>query len=189
MRESQPFYPAVDADGLCQVEQFYYRESRLLDDRQFLQWLALLSPDIRYSMPARFIPVARSSTHDLEQIHAIDHELSGYDARSLPIREEGYQHLAQRVARALKPNAWAENPPPRTRRFVTNVEIESLAAGETRVFSNFQLFHSQHGRPDHFFTGQRRDRLERTDGSFRIVEREVILDSDIVTGASVALFF
>jgi len=58
-----------------------------------------------------------------------------------------------------------------------------------RVFSNFQLFHSQHGRSDYIFSGQRRDRLESVDGSFRIAEREVILDSDIVRGPSVALLF
>jgi phenylpropionate dioxygenase-like ring-hydroxylating dioxygenase large terminal subunit len=93
------------------------------------------------------------------------------------------------MVRALKPNAWAENPPPRTRRFVMNVEIESLAGDQLRVFSNFQLFHSQHGRPDYMFAGQRRDRLEWADESFRIAEREVILDGDIIRGASVALLF
>jgi 3-phenylpropionate/cinnamic acid dioxygenase small subunit len=149
----------------------------------------LLSPDIRYRLPARFIPVARGSTREPEQIHAVENELSGYDAGSLPIREEFYDHLARRAARALKPNAWAENPPPRTRRFVTNVEIAPLPDGRIGVFSNLQLFHSQHGRADYMFTGQRRDRLERAVDSFRIAEREVILDSDIVRGASVALLF
>ena len=36
-----------------QVEQFYYREARLLDNRQYRQWLLLLSQDIRYLMPSR----------------------------------------------------------------------------------------------------------------------------------------
>lgn len=189
MRRAQAFTPAFDPDTLRRVEQFYYREARLLDERQYLQWLSLLTPDIRYRLPSRFIPLARGSTRDPESIHAIDKELSGYDAVGLPVREEGYGHLAQRAARALKPNAWAENPPPRTRRFVANIEIEPLADGSIRAFSNLQLFHSQHGRPDHLFSGQRRDRLEPADGSFRIAEREVILDSDIVRGPSIALLF
>jgi 3-phenylpropionate/cinnamic acid dioxygenase small subunit len=186
---SAPFNPVFDPGLLRQVEQFYYREARLLDERLYLQWLTLLSPDIRYLMPSRFVPLARGNTKEPEQIHAIENELSGYEAGALPIREEGYGHLAQRAARALKPNAWAENPPPRTRRFVTNIEVEPLPGGRLRVFGNFQLFHSQHGRPDHLFAGQRRDVLELADGAFRIAEREVILDSDIVRGASVALFF
>ncbi len=72
---------------------------------------------------------------------------------------------------------------------MTNVEIEISPGDRIRAFSNLQLFYSQHGRADYMFTGQRRDRLERAADSFRIAEREVILDSDIVRGASVALLF
>ena len=126
MRQTQPFDPIFDPDALRRVEQFYYREARLLDERLYLQWLTLLLPEIQYRLPSRFIPLARGSTREPESIHAIDKELSGYDPDGLPVREESYGHLAQRAARALKPNAWAENPPPRTRRFVTNVEIEPL---------------------------------------------------------------
>jgi 3-phenylpropionate/cinnamic acid dioxygenase small subunit len=189
MRSEQPFEPAFDPDLLRRVEQFYYREARLLDERLYPQWLALLSPDIRYLMPSRFVPLARSSAQPPERIHAVENELSDYGPDALPLREERYGHLAQRVERALKPNAWAENPPPRTRRFVTNVEVQPLAGGAVRAFSNLQLFHSQHGRADYLFAGQRRDRLEAADGSFRIAEREVILDSDLIRGASVALLF
>jgi 3-phenylpropionate/cinnamic acid dioxygenase small subunit len=189
MREAEAFNPIFDADRQGRIEAFYFREARLLDERLYLQWLILLSPDIRYSLPARFTPLARGSSRAPERIHAVENELSGYDVGSLPIREEDYGHLAQRATRALKPNAWAENPPPRTRRFVANVEIEPAPGDRLRVFSNFQLFHSQHGRPDHMFAGQRRDTLQRENGSFRIVLREVILDSDIVRGASLALFF
>ena len=41
-----------------EVEQFLYKEARLLDNRQFHQWLELLTDDLRYWMP---IPV--SYTH------------------------------------------------------------------------------------------------------------------------------
>ncbi len=186
---SAAFNPAFDPNLLRRVEQFYYREARLLDERLYVQWLTLLSLDVRYVMPSRFIPLARGNTKEPEQIHALENELSGYEAGALPIREETYGHLAQRAARALKPNAWAENPPPRTRRFVTNIEVEPMSGDRVRAFGNLQLFHSQHGRPDHLFAGQRRDMLEQVGGAFRILEREVILDSDIVRGASVALFF
>ncbi|HIC29718.1 MAG TPA: hypothetical protein EYO85_09835 [Rhodospirillales bacterium] len=40
-------------DVLRQVEQFLYREARLLDNRQFHQWLELLTDDIRYWIPMR----------------------------------------------------------------------------------------------------------------------------------------
>jgi 3-phenylpropionate/cinnamic acid dioxygenase small subunit len=183
--------PALAAGPELQhcVEQFYYREARLLDGRQYLQWLGLLSPQVRYRLPARFTPQAVPSPAAPEQIHAVDRELSGYDGGASPLRDETYAQLAQRAHRALKPNAWAENPPPRTRRFVGNVEIEALAGGGLAVLSNLQLFHSQRGRADCVFTGQRRDRLELTGAELRIAEREVVLDCDVVLGPSVALLF
>ena len=183
------FAPVLDADLLRAIEQFYYREARLLDERRYLSWLDLLSPAVRYTMPGRFVPMAHSSRQDPERIHALDNELSGYGPEALPLRDEGYSHLRLRAERAVKPNAWAENPPPRTRRSVTNVEVEPIGRDAVRAFSNLLLFHSQQGRADHLFSGQRRDRLERAGDGFRIVEREVILDGDLITGPSVALFF
>ena len=35
------------------VEQFLYREARLLDERRFREWLALLTDDVRYWMAGR----------------------------------------------------------------------------------------------------------------------------------------
>ena len=35
------------------IEQFYYHEAELLDDRRFDQWFELLAEDIRYFMPLR----------------------------------------------------------------------------------------------------------------------------------------
>src|SRR5581483_6642540 len=128
--------PIFDIDILHRVEQFYYREARLLDERRYLEWLTMLSPDIVYTLPSRFVPLAHASTKDPEAIHAIERELSGYDAGGLPIREERYDQLATRAGRALKTNAWAENPPPRTRRFVMNVEVEPLCGTQIRALSN-----------------------------------------------------
>ena len=36
-----------------EVEQFLYREARLLDARRFHEWLELLTDDVRYWMPVR----------------------------------------------------------------------------------------------------------------------------------------
>ncbi|MBQ12523.1 MAG: hypothetical protein CMJ45_13355, partial [Planctomyces sp.] len=40
-------------DVLRQVEQFLYREVRLLDSRQFHQWTELFADDLRYWIPMR----------------------------------------------------------------------------------------------------------------------------------------
>ena len=36
-----------------EVEQFLYREARLLDERQFHEWLELFTDDVRYWMAGR----------------------------------------------------------------------------------------------------------------------------------------
>ena len=47
--ERTPQYYRLKAD----VEDFYYREADLLDERRFREWLDLLTDDIVYFMPIR----------------------------------------------------------------------------------------------------------------------------------------
>ena len=42
-----------DGGLIGEVEQFLYREARLLDDRQFHEWLQLFTDDARYFMAGR----------------------------------------------------------------------------------------------------------------------------------------
>ena len=43
----------MQAEMIREVEQFLYREARLLDERRFHAWLALFTDDVRYWMPVR----------------------------------------------------------------------------------------------------------------------------------------
>ena len=45
--------PGLNEDVAREVEQFLYREARLLDERRFHDWLELLTDDIRYWMAGR----------------------------------------------------------------------------------------------------------------------------------------
>jgi 3-phenylpropionate/cinnamic acid dioxygenase small subunit len=51
--------------GFCpiirEVEQFLYREARLLDERRFHEWLLLFTEDVRYWMPVRSNRYPKSS--------------------------------------------------------------------------------------------------------------------------------
>lgn len=67
-------------DGLIrEIEQFLYREARLLDDRQFQEWLDLLTDDIRYWMPVRSnrYPVISKAISILDGSRYEEEELSG----------------------------------------------------------------------------------------------------------------
>ncbi len=181
---------SADNALISRIEQFYYREARLLDDRCFQQWFTLVDESIEYSMPTRFVPQPDPAKRDTEEFLSIERELERADGGAgSPLRHDNYLQTFARTIRAFKPTAWAESPPPRTRRFISNVEVEPLEDNEYRVYSNFQMFYSHRGADNHTYTGGRRDVLREADGDFRICRREVITDWDIITVPTVALIF
>ena len=49
----------MQAEVIRDVEQFLYREARLLDERRFREWLELFAADVRYWMPGRSTAIPR----------------------------------------------------------------------------------------------------------------------------------
>ncbi len=175
-------------DLAFEIEQFYYREARLLDERRFREWLALLSQDVRYTIPTRHTAQVAPERRGGEAMYDPDAELS--TPEEPPFREENLFGLSIRVDRAYKVNSWSDNPPPRTRRFVSNVEVEAGEdAASYRTRSNLLLAYSRHGHDNHTYTGLRRDLLRREEGGLRIARREVILDWNVIVAPSLGLFF
>ena len=116
-----------------EVEQWYYEEARLLDERRYQSWLALVDPAIRYVMPGRGNPLVDNAMRGDEAMISVERELEDEASDGTPIRDETYAYLALRVERSFKPNAWAENPPARTRRLVARlVEGGAVLAGGHR---------------------------------------------------------
>lgn len=172
-----------------QVEQFYYREARLLDSRQYQQWLALVSENIRYVMPARVNRFVDNREHGQEKMISIERELEGADSDGCPIREESYAHLFVRVDRAYKMNSWAENPPARTRRIIGNVEVMNKDEDVLEVTSNFHLFFARPGSANYIYSGQRNDHLRIEQDSYRIEHREVVMDYADIELPTLGLLF
>jgi 3-phenylpropionate/cinnamic acid dioxygenase small subunit len=173
------------------LERFYHYEARLLDSRQYQQWLALLSPDIRYTMPARVNVQVNNRERGSEDMLAIEKELEGPDSMGCPIREEGYIHLMLRAERAFKINSWSENPPARTRRLIANVELMEEGDNCLRVYSNFHLYYARPGGENFIYSGQRRDEIQpnETEGGFVLTQREVIMDYATIELPTLGLLF
>lgn len=175
---------------ISRVEQFYFREARMLDERRFQQWLQLLDPEIEYSVPGRCVPQPDARQQGTEDFLSVEHELDRANGgQGSPIRLDRYMQLMIRTMRPFKANAWADSPPPRTRRFISNVEVEAGEDEAYRVHSNFQMFYSHDGGHDYTYTGGRRDVLRCADGQFRIVKREVIPDWEVIAAPTMALIF
>ena len=178
----------TDSAIICRVEQFYYREARLLDERRYQQWQTLLTEDIEYTIPSRFIATPNPRERGTEAFHDIENELERGGPDAAPLRVENLFHLAIRVERALKVNAWAENPPARTRRFISNVEVYLTADGYLS-YNNFMMTYSRHDDSNHNYSGQRRDILRMVDGELKIAKREIIHDWNIINVPTMGLFF
>lgn len=184
------FTPLINRELISRVEQFYYREARLLDNREAQQWMLLVAEDIIYTLPSRHIPQPDASLRGTEAFQSPDLELERPAPDMSPLREENIFQLAIRIDRLYKVNAWAENPAPRTRRFITNIEVAAgLEDNSYTAYSNFQLLYSRHANDTHTYSGQRRDTLREVDGDFKIARREIILDCNVITVPTLGLIF
>lgn len=179
----------TSADEQRALERFYFHEARLLDNRQYQQWLALVDPKIKYSMPARTNLMIDNRQRGDEQMISVERELEGPDSMGCPIREENYVHLMVRVERAFKVNSWSENPPARTRRIIGNIELMSREQGKMSVLSNFHLFYARPGSANFLYSGQRRDLLAATEEGYSILQREVIMDYADIEYPTLGLLF
>lgn len=172
------------------LQQFYFKEARFLDARQYKQWLELVHPDIRYCVPSRGNPLVHGADRGLEEMLSVERELEGLGGDGVPVREEGYFMLQIRVERAYKLNSWAEQPPACTRRLVSNIETQYVdeQAATMDVISNFLLYYSRE-ETEVVYAGQRRDILLNEEGGLRIAKRTVILDSHLITKPTLGLLF
>jgi 3-phenylpropionate/cinnamic acid dioxygenase small subunit len=107
--------------NLEQVRQFLYYEARLLDDRQWDEWLSCYSPQVIYWMPAwgDDDQLTRDPQKEISLIY-------------YPNREG----LEDRVYRIKTERSGASTPEPRTTHIISNVELLGRA---TRAGGALQL--------------------------------------------------
>ena len=168
----------VTAELQHEIEQFLYAEARLLDERRFREWYALLADDLRYVMPLRYNRLARER----------DREFSGPDESAW--FDETKASIDMRIKRLETGLAWAEEPPSRVRHLVTNVSIE-VRDEELVVRSYFHVYRSRLERQVDQFTGERTDRLRRAKNplGWELVSRRIALDQATLLSNNLSVFF
>ena len=158
-----------------EVVDWLYAEADILDRRDLRAWLDLLTDDIRYVVPVRVTTA---------------HTLDGSALSDMAHFDEDRYSLHKRVERFETEHAWAEDPPSRTRHFVTNVRCrEGESPGELEVESNLLLFRSRGDvREPDLLSGRRNDTLRRTPDGLRLARREVVLDESVLRTQNLAVF-
>lgn len=155
---------------------FYNREAELLDEKALEAWLDLLTEDVTYAMPIR---VSREKGAERSEFSD-----EGYNYR------EDRSTLEARVERFQSEFAWAEDPPSRTRHFVTNVRVEAVDGDELQTKTNLLLFRGQGGETDGtILSAERHDTLRRTDDGLKLAERNVYLDHTVMPMKNIPVFF
>jgi 3-phenylpropionate/cinnamic acid dioxygenase small subunit len=152
-----------------------YDEAAALDERRFDDWVAMLAKDLVYQAPIR---LTRTGPHrDRDVMRTMFHF------------DEDFGSIELRTGR-LQKSAWAEDPPSRCRRFVTNVRVaECEIAGEYEVVSYLFLERSRGDNPENErMTAERRDVWREVDGQYRLARREIIVDQSVLGMSNFAVF-
>jgi 3-phenylpropionate/cinnamic acid dioxygenase small subunit len=182
--------PIPDEKLLREVEQFLYREARLLDSRRFREWLELFTDDIRYWMVSRTnrYPKHSKAISILDPARYVEDDITAED--ELAILDEDKGTLKARVDRLDTGMAWAEDPPSRTRHMISNIEVElGENDNEIKVYSNYIVYRSRAASEEDFYVGAREDVLRRVDGALRIARRRLVLDQNVLSAKNVSIFF
>jgi p-cumate 2,3-dioxygenase subunit beta len=138
------------------VEDFLYEEAALLDEWRLDEWLELFTEDATYEVPSTDTP-------------------DGDPQNTLFLIADDKTRIRSRVAQLLGKSAWAENPPSRTRRMISNVRIRQVEGEAIHVTANFVVYRLRFEQMDTYI-GRYEYTLVPRDGRLKIRARKAILD-------------
>ncbi|WP_018636334.1 aromatic-ring-hydroxylating dioxygenase subunit beta [Parafrankia elaeagni] len=152
-------------------------EALLLDHDDLTEWQQLLAPDYTYKVPVR---LTRRRGEGL-----------GFDDTMYHV-EDDYTTTGLRIARlTATESGWAEDPPSRMRRYVTNVRVHRAAvAGEFEVTSYLLALRNRWDNShSEVISGERQDLLRQLDGGgFQLARRVLYLDQSTLGTPNLAVF-
>ncbi len=147
-----------------QVQAFLFREARLLDDKQWDDWLACYHPAAEFWMP---------SWDD-------DGELTRDPQREISlIYYPNRGGLEDRVFRIKTERSAASTPEPRTGHNLHNIEIVSQQGEEVQVRYNWQTLSYRYNTTDSYF-GTTHLTLDLSSGQPLIKRKYIVLKNDYI---------
>lgn len=142
------------------VEAFLIHEARLLDERRFEAWMELFTPDGYYWAPAR------------------PEQPDPWSEVSLMF--DDLEIITNRISRLRHPKIYAQMPPSRATRQVSNVGIEEVDTANGELVARSVLFMLEH-RPtlpqpiERIFAATCFHKLRPEGGTFRMAWKKVQL--------------
>ena len=162
-----------------EIEEFYYREAELLDERRYSDWVELIADDIHYFMPIR--RNIKFGEWDRENSKP-GLEPSWFD--------EDKRTLVGRVRQLETGLHWCEEPVSRVRHVVSNVELVREGEHEIETRCRFILYKNRVMDMENLFIGKREDLLRRDPVTgWKIARRTIILDQNVLLAKDMNILF
>ena len=155
-----------------EIQRFLYHEAALLDARDYLGWLALLTDDITYRITTQLV---RPAEEPVQRFTIVDEEADSLTMRVHQLADPKLTH--------------AENPATLTRRFLSNFQITHGTSPDSyHVVANLLVYKNRTSEPaGGFLVGVRHDVLGRVEGALKIADRSVDLDETILRDGTLSI--
>jgi benzoate/toluate 1,2-dioxygenase subunit beta len=150
--------------GYHSVCQFLYREARLLDDRDWDNWIACYSPDATYWMP---------SWDDGDEL------VDDPQTQISLIYYRNREGLEDRVFRIRTERSSATMPEPRTTHMLSGIEILEERGSEVDLRYNFNTLSHRYKATSQFF-GTIFVTLAIGSDALHIVRKKIVLNNDYI---------
>jgi 3-phenylpropionate/cinnamic acid dioxygenase small subunit len=169
---------------LREIEQFFYDESSLIDERRFAEWLDCLDEDLVYFMPQR--RNVKFGQHSARENTPIDYGMSWFN--------DDKWTMTKRVEQILTGVHYAEEPLSRVSHLITNVRLRAAdpsLTDATRVETEcrFLVYLNRAEYETYSFVGKRRDTLVKREDSWKVAYREILLDQNVLLAKNITTFF
>jgi 3-phenylpropionate/cinnamic acid dioxygenase small subunit len=169
-------------DLMREIEDFFYTEADLLDEREYDRWLDLLTEDVVYWMPMRknvsFANRAKDTTaeDDVAWFH------------------DDKETLRKRVKQIQTGLHWADEPISRVAHVITNIRLtEPISAldegARATTKCRFIVYRNRLEAETDLLVGRREDTLTRIGGQLKVARRKIILDQSVLLAKNLTMFF
>jgi 3-phenylpropionate/cinnamic acid dioxygenase small subunit len=149
------------------VQALLNREARLLDARNWKEWLELYCEDAVFWVPA----VSMTGEHTADAENSLNF-----------IYIAGRVGLEARALRVASGGSLASNPLPRTRHLVGTVMIDADGPDELRAFANAQAVAFCEARGQQILTSSYEYVLRKRNGGLRIAQKKILLLEYVIDG-------
>jgi len=169
-------------DLMREIEDFFYKEADLLDERDYDQWLDLLTEDVVYWMPMRKNVSFANRDKDI----TAENDVAWF--------HDDKETLRKRVKQIQTGLHWADEPISRVAHVITNIRladpISVLDEGaKATTKCRFIVYRNRLESETDLLIGRREDTLTRVGSELKVARRKIILDQSVLLAKNLTMFF